>query len=174
MADAASPTDWADDPEARRRRLAAALERQRRWEAEDAGKVVYLPASSWYVDPRVHRDAEWAARAAGEALGLPFTPQIKWFREGGPNDRATDHPEGFRDRPGVAGYVQDGTPEVIWLNVLFCEAGATVEPSLQAVVAHECAHVRQQLDGLRGRTEGRERLADLTARELLRGEPVTR
>lgn len=164
-------TLWDDDPAERRRRLEAAVAYHRTQAAEDAAKVTYLPASSWYVDHRAHAAAEWAARAAARALGLPFVPQIKWFREGGPTDRVTDAPEGFRDRPGVAGYVADGTPDVIWLNVVYGQGGA-VAPSLQEVVAHEAEHCRQQLAGLRGRTEGRERLAKSVAAQLLRGEPV--
>jgi hypothetical protein len=162
---------WHDDPAERRRRLNAVLAEYRAWEAEEAAKVVYLPAASWYVDVTVHRAAEWAAAVAAQALGLPFTPQVKWFREGGPEDRATDHPEGFRDRPGVGGYVRDDDPATVWLNTAYCRPGA-VSPSLQETVAHECEHVRQALAGMRGSSAGREQLAKLVAGRLLRGESV--
>lgn len=165
---------WSDDPAERRRRLDEALKVARSWEAEDAARATYLPADRFYVDPGVHRAAEWAARAAARELGLPFTPAIRWFREGTAADRVTDHPDGFRGDPDIAGYVEDGTPEVVWLNVVYCQPGASerVAPSLQATVAHEVEHVRQQLAGLRGRTVARERLADLIAGCLERGDPV--
>ena len=171
MGDGTPPSLWDDDPEERRRRMAEALEVARAREAEEAAKVVYLPASAWYVDFQVRRAAEWAATVAARELGLPFTPVIKWFREGGPWERETDHPQGFRDRPGIAGYVEDGAPEVIWLTTRYCEPGARVSPPLVHTVAHETEHCRQQLAGLRGRTVAREKLAELMAGCLERASP---
>jgi hypothetical protein len=164
---------WDDDPAERRRRLDARLEHYRAREAEEADWVTYLPADRWFVDVAVQRAAEWAAAVAARELKLSFTPTVRWFREGGPLDRETDHPEGFRDRPGVGGYVREDDPHTVWLSTVYCQAG-DVSPSLQETVAHECEHVRQVMAGWRGRDPAKERLATLVARQLVRGESVAR
>jgi len=166
------PSLWHDDPAERHRLLAARLEAYRAREAEEADWVVYLPADRWFVDVKVQRAAEWAVAAAARELALPFVPVVRWFRQGGPQDRVTDHPEGFRDRPGVGGYVRGDDPYTVWLSTAYCRPGA-VSPSLQETCAHECEHVRQILAGLRGSSADREALATLVAQQLLRGESVT-
>lgn len=161
---------WDDDAAERRRRLAEALERHRAREAEEADWVVHLPADAFFVDRTVHQAAEWAAAAAARELKLSFTPQIKWFREGGPLDRETDDPDGFRDRPGIAGYIRDDDPHTVWLNLLYCQCPPErISPSLQDTVAHEVEHCRQVLAGWRGRDAARERMATLVAAQLQRG-----
>lgn len=164
-----APGSGPDELAALHQRLEALRQVHEQWAVAEAAKVVYLP-TTWGIDPEVQRAAEYAVAVAARELGLGFTPRVKWFRQGGPLDRETDHPEGFRDRPGIVGFADPADGRTVWLNIVYCRCPpGAVEPSLQEVCGHEVAHLQQFT---RPRAPGaawyelRERMATLTAQAL--------
>lgn len=166
-----------NDPAARHQHLRERLDRLRASEEAERARVLYVPAVGWYTAgaPDVVAAAEWACRAAAAELRLPFEPALKWFRLGDAGDRQSDWPEGaaIRAAPGLAGYVFHADPTTIWLNASYCTPGASVTPPIESVVAHEAAHVADLLAG-RGHHSSPilEMRAELTAKALVRGEPL--